>query len=530
MKKQLIRNKQARYGSVSVLLTAMVIIVTVLTNLVVTSVVERYSLYTSMISQTAFDVTEECYALLDRAFDRAKGATGDAPQVTLMFCDTEENVKAESAVNYYLYQTAKQLATHFDNVTVDCVDVIANPKPVEGYTTKLNPLTGEVIEVGIYSDSLIVLCGDYYRVYNASDFYVYDSTMTTAWAYAGEKKLASAIMSAINDEKRVACLLNNHGEVFYDYELVTLLDEAGYSVGYIDLYKDPIPEKCDLLISYNPSTDLLTTQEMSERSETDILDEFLSKDGNAFLVFIGSNTPALPNFESYLKGWGVQADYAKNTNGVSYRYTIQDPLNSLTSDNTTIYGTAVEENAPLYKDLLNAENEFVVFRNATSFSVSNEGYYDNGNGTYGNQSGTRVMYPLYRSGKSAEAWVGGRRVGGGNSILASVTMQTNETGGCSYVGAFSSVQFATSAYLRSAVYHNTDVVLRLISNFSATQESGERTLRLTTEGIAVKPFLVQTISTATTSQIFTWTLVLALVPAVAITSVGVVILVKRRRS
>lgn len=531
MKRKLIRTKRGRYGSVAVALTALLILVTVLLNMVVTSLVERYSLETPMIKKTAFDVTEDCYTLLDSAFEKAERKIGEMPKVTLWFCDTEENVKAEGSSNYYLYRTVTQLDERFDCIEVKFHDVYANPEPIKDYTTTKNPLTGEDIGVNIYPTSLIVVCGEYHRAYNASDFYLYsDASMTNAWAYGGEKKLASAILSAINDEDRVACLLNNHGEVFYDYDLLALLDEAGYDVGYIDLYKDPIPANCELLISYNPSTDLVTEAEMSERSEVAILDQFLSEDGHAFLVFLSNDSPALPNFESYLKTWGVQSNYAKNSNGVAYRHTIQDPGNSLTSDHTTVYGEAVTGSAKQYGNLIGEDNRFVVFRNATSFRVSGEGYYDNKDGSYRNGNGSRVMYPLYRTAESAEAWVGGKMVGGGGEILAAVTEQKNEDGGSSYVAAFSSVQFATTRYLRSAVYNNTDVMLRLFANFSAEEEGGTRVLRSTTEGLTVKPFLVQTISTATTSQLLSWTLTLALTPAVVVAVLGTVILVRRRRA
>ena len=53
---------------------------------------------------------------------------------------------------------------------------------------------------------------------------------------------------------------------------------------------------------------------------------------------------------------------------------------------------------------------------------------------------------------------------------------------------------------------------------------------LTTEGLIIKPFESTTISTVTTSQMLTWTLVLSIAPAALITLVAVVILVKRRRA
>ena len=107
----------------------------------------------------------------------------------------------------------------------------------------------------------------------------------------GNFSSTGGIMRAISEEERIVCLTNNHGEVFYDYELLFLLDDAGYTILHIDLYKDPIPENCEMIISYNPNTDLIADSELSALSETEILDAFLSKEGNSFWVFGEDGTP-----------------------------------------------------------------------------------------------------------------------------------------------------------------------------------------------------------------------------------------------
>ena len=313
MKRKFIRTKKARFGGISALLCAMVLVVAILVNVVVSAVVERYSLNPSMIDAMVFDVTEDCFALLENVFATARGEDGKVPEVKILFCDVEEDVKADSSTNYYFYHTAREIADRFDNVKIECHDIFANPAPVKPYMTMENPLTGEEIETELYEDSIIIVSGDYHHVYGANSFYVYSAEdPENAWAYAGEKKLTSAIMHAISPEKHVAALLNNHGEVFFDYELLNLLNDAGYTVLYLDLYQDEIPENCDLLISYNPNTDLLTGEQLSDVSEMEILDEFLSKDGNSFMVFLENGTPSLPNFEKYLSEWGVATDYSKN--------------------------------------------------------------------------------------------------------------------------------------------------------------------------------------------------------------------------
>ena len=519
MKKRFIRNKKVRYATVAATLTVMVLLVAVLANAVLSAVVERYELYTSLTPTLAFDVTEDCYTVLESTFASRRGADGKLPEVEIIFCNLEDAVKAEGSENYYLYYTARSLADRFENIKLKFYDIYVNPTPVKPYTVSLNPLTGEEIITPLNSTSVIVVSEGYHRVYKWTDFYVFaDDTSTQPWAYSGERKLSSALMHAVDENARIACLLTNHGEVSYDYELLNILDDAGYTVVYIDLYKDPIPRACDVIISYNPNTDLVS-DELSDISEKEILDNFLSQDGHSFFLFLENGTPHMPNFESYIKEWGIETEYAKNnTTGVSHRYTVQDTSGSLTSDGYTIYGyTADGENGRF----INADNEYVIFGNATALSVTGEGYTAQGNGTYQSMSGTRTLYPLYRSSEKTLHWANGQVVDGGSTVLMSLTEQKNATGGSSYVGVVSSVDFATRTYLQSAVYDNGDVLLELF------QEVGGRTVPT---GLTIKPFASYDISTVTTAQMLRWTVALAVIPAVTILAVATVLLIKRRRA
>ena len=518
MKKRFIRNKKVRHATVAATLTVMVILVAVLANAVLSSVVERYDVYTSLTPTMAFDVTDDCYTLLESRFEARRQADGKLPEVEILFCNLEDAVKAEGSENYYLYYTAVALAERFENIKLKFYDIYVNPTPVKPYTVSYHPLTGEEIVTALNSTSVIVVSEGYHRVYKWTDFYVFaDDTSTQPWAYSGERKLSSALMHAIDEDARIACLLTNHGEVSYDYELLTILDDAGYTVVYIDLYKDPIPATCDLIISYNPNTDLVS-DELSDISEKEILDSFLAQDGHSFFLFLEKGTPHLPNFESYIKEWGIETEYAKNaTTGVSHRYTVQDTSESLTSDGYTIYGYADAIENDRFVD---SQNKYVVFGNATALSVTGEGYTAQQDGTYLSMDGARTLYPLYRSGAKTLHWANGQVVDGGSCILMSLTEQKNTTGS-SYVGVVSSVDFATRTYLQSAVYDNGDVLLEIF------EEVGGRTAPT---GLTIKPFASYDISTITTAQMLRWTIALALIPAVTVLAVAAVVLIKRRRA
>ena len=514
MRKKFIRNKKTRYAVVSVALTVMVIVVAVLSNAVLASLVQRYSLYAYMTPTQAFGVSEDCFTLLDESF-----GTDKATKVEIIFCDLEKNVKSDDSPNYYLYYTACELAERYPSIQLKFLDIFSNPAPVKPYTESVNPLTGEKVKTSLTSDSVIVVSGEYHRVYNWPEFYVFENEEASEpWAYNGEKKLSAALLRAVDTDPQIVCLLSNHGEVFYDYELLTLLDDAGYTIVYIDLFKEAIPDNCSMIISYNPNSDLITDS-LSQISETEILDRFLEEEGHSFFVFLENGTPNLPNFEAYLKTWGVETEYAQNaTTGVSYRYMVQDPQHSLTSDGYTIYGEAIAETA--VDHLLDPNAKYVVFSNATALSVTTEGYTDQHNGSYRSMSGKRTLYPLYQSSASSLAWANGTVVDGGNSILMSLTEQTNEKGS-SYVGVVASVNFSAKNFLQSAVYHNGDVLFHL---FDVVGEQS------TPAGLTIKPFASYDISTITTAQMLRWTIALTAIPAVVITAVAVVVLVKRRRA
>ncbi len=523
MKKRFLRNKKVRYATVAATLTVMVILVAVLANAVLSSLVERYELYTSLTPTLAFDVTEDCYTLLESTFEAYRQKNGKLPEIEILFCNLKDAVKAEGSENYYLHHTAEALAERFENITLKYHDIYVNPTPVKPYMVSKNPLTGEDIEISLNSTNVIVVSEGYHRVYNWTDFYVFeDEKSTEPWAYSGERKLSSALMHAVDEESRMACLLTNHGEVSYDYELLTILDDAGYTVVYMDLYKDPIPDACDLIISYNPNTDLIVESDgLSAISEVEILDTFLAEDGHSFFVFLENGTPKLPNFESYIKEWGIETKYDTNSaTGVSYRYMVQDTSGSLTSDGYTIYGHAADVENNRFVD---PANEYVVFGNATALSVTGEGFIAKQDGTYvGTKNGrTRTLYPLYRSSENTSHWANGQEIAQGSCILMSLTEQTNETGGASYVGVMSSVHFATRTYLQSAVYDNGDVLLSLF------EEIGGRTAPI---GLTIKPFASYDISTVTTAQMLRWTIVLALIPAVTTLAVAAVVFIRRRRA
>ena len=550
MSKRIIRNRRARYGGMSVMLTALLITVVVLFNSLFTTLAERYSWYVSLNRTPEYPVTESCYTLLNTVLDGAE------EKVEIIFCDTEKNLQSDATMRY-VYENAKSISERFsDKVTISYHNIWLDPKSVEKYAyvksstivdTTMNDeadaedsaadgadegiadeggatedetagdsAADELVRVSLKSTNVIIASGEYHRVYDLTEFFVFeDGDTSKLWAYNGEKKLAAGILHAVDQDGAVVGITNNHGEVFYDYELLYLLDDAGYTIRYFNLYSDPIPDNCNLIITYNPNSDFTVKDENSETSETELLEAFLNVPGNAYLVFVENGTPVLPNLEAFLENWGVVTMSAQKGD-YSYRYTMQDSTQSLTSDGYTIYGQAAKGNAG--EKWISGLEQRAVFPNATALHYAN-GFINNNDGSY--TKGNRTVYSLYTAGESAVAWAGGNTVSGGASaMLFALSEQTNEGAKSSFVGVCASSDMLTEQFLQSAVHGNTDLMMRVFESF------GKSNLP---RGLTIKPFNSTTISSVTTAEMWTWTLVMALTPAVVITVAAWVVMAKRRR-
>ncbi|MBR2721589.1 MAG: Gldg family protein [Clostridia bacterium] len=512
MKTNKFRTRASRHVQLTAILTSLVIAVTVLTNAVVQTLAERYSWYSYMTSSLGeYQASGTSLALTDAAM---AGRAADAPPIEIIFCDLEKNILAD-AMHAYVYDTAGEIAQRYpQSVLIRCYDVTLNPNTVRRFLKMTDPVTGEEIENTLDTTGVIISCGDYFRVYSLNEFYAFREDSTTAWAYNGERRMTAGILQAISQNKPVACFLENHGEVFFDYELMSLLDDAGYALYHLDLQTESIPENCSLIISYNPATDLVSDT-VSAVSEVALLQQFLSVEGNSFLTFIGADSPALPNMEAFLSDWGVEFGYYRDSvTGSAYRYTVQDSASSLTSDGYTVYGNGAT--AGRAKELIDGNGSNVVFRKATVMRAA-QGFVNNADGSY--QKGNRVLYNLYESAASASAWANGAARDGGG-MLMTLTEQKN-AGGSSYVGVVSSVDFASEKFLQSAVYSNGDSIFGLMKTFGKENVP---------QGLRIQPFNSQTMSTVTMAQKWGWTLGLTLIPAAVITTVATVVLLRRRRA
>ncbi len=552
MKMKASTGRKLRYGGMSLFLTALIIAVIIIVNVIFSALAQKFAWYGDLTPPLLFTLSEECIDLIENGDEeyanstkspiemvdevRAQNAGTDKAneKIKIIFCDEVDKVKANSAQNY-VYETAHQLQAEFpDYIEILNYNIVRNPTSVDAYRA--------TSRTQITTTSVIIAFGTEYRIRTVNSFYVFnDDSSDEPWAYNGEKAFCASILAVTRAESPVACLTTNHGEAFTDEEFLNTLVDAGYLIETLDMASQEIPERCRLLVVFNPDTDFLTPDGVSDIDEIDKLDRFL--DGtNSMMVFMDPATPRLENFESYLEEWGISFDrYEGNTR------LIMDKSQAFTTDGYTFKGEYVTTGfgGSLTKDMRSRTVKPIVFKNAMSISYSdvyepthykpeqtstNENDVEFDYGTYSQDGTYRDIFDVFTTSANAVALANGVEVEVANDAnllkLMTIsresrtqqefysTMQEN-----SYVLACGSVDFASTSMLQSTSYGNTDLLL------TALRTMGQEPVPV---GLEFKPFADDTIDTITTAESTQYTLVLSIVPAFIALVTGFVVIVRRK--
>ncbi len=498
-----------------------------------------------------YTLSDQAEILLGQTIQKAEANLGgEKAMVDIIFC-AEPDMLCSNFYMRQVYYTALALEKEYpENIRVSYTDVWKNPSSVDAYRATSYS--------SIYQTNVIVTSGSEFRVYNQRAFFIYDeSTSSSPWAYSGEKTFIKGIMAVTKAESPIVCLTTNHGEPFGDpaqaerySRFVEVLENAGYVVRYLDLYREEIPADCRLIITMDPKTDFYTDfQNAQAVSEIKKLEEHLNR-AYSFMVLANADTPVLTNLEEFLEEWGVVLNRYEDENGNLLPGTVADPMAALDGMGLTFAGSYESEGAGggVSQDLRqNGGSPTMVFSNAIGISVAPtyETAYvmadaEAGTGayTYGSYSRNRIsrsIFDIMRAGEASLVLPAGDPNGTpldtrGSYKLITMTCQDRYIGegqgytqinDISYVCAIGSTDFVANEVLASNAYGNTDLLLSVLRTIGREIEP---------VGLNFKPYYEEGIA-LTEGYPFnpvTVVVVLAVLPAVICIVAGTVILVKRR--
>ena len=489
--------KAFRHGSVTVILTVLVVVTVLLLNLSVTTLAMRYGWFINMNPTMLYPVTDTCYDYLDTyVMPHAK------EDIRIIFCDEEEIIQADGTLAF-VRNTALELAqTYPDRISVEYLNIWEQPSIAREYGVKA-------------STSVVVASGDQSRVCTLRDFFLFPSGDTeNPVAYTGEKRFAVAMKAVVSADAPIAYFTLNHGESVSDYSLLYAVTDAGYNISYLDSLSFDIPEDCGLLVSYNPTRDFTVADGVSGSSELDKLDAYLNR-GGKFMFFASADTfsaGGFANIEGYLAKWGATFAHETGEEGVEECFSVRDTAHALTTDGYTLVGQLPTAGKGL--QLMKGLEGTVRVANATVIRVA-EGFAPS-NGSF--VSGSRTLTPLLRTYAGAEAWAGGRAVDRTKEGYDLVTLtEDSATGG--FVLVSSSTELASEDSLQSGVYANGPFLLTAMEAMGKTEIP---------TSLKAQPFSDDTIHTMTTATARNVTIALVALPVVIAAIAGVIVLVRRR--
>ena len=271
MKKSAVHSKALRQGGYLAAVTAAVVALVVLINLVVGQLPSNY---------TEFDLTDNSlYEISDTSKEFLAGLDQDVEIVVL----AEEGSTDERILKFLDRYTALS-----DHLSVTHVDPVAHPETASQYDAQ--------------SDSLIVRCADTGKsetiAYSDIITYTYTNYFSmTEDSFDAEGQLTSAVNYVTSEADHTVYTVTGHGEEDLSSTITDAIDKANLNLSSVSpILNGSIPEDCDLLLVNGPATDL-------SAEELTILQNYLAVGGQ--MIFIAGDTlDPLPNWEALLESRG----------------------------------------------------------------------------------------------------------------------------------------------------------------------------------------------------------------------------------
>ena len=272
------RTSGTRNGSYSVGLTVVVIAIVIVLNLVIGQLPE--SLRNLDVSSTRIyeisDTTTDLLDSLDEDVDMTVLAVRD---------DTDDRITTFLSK----YEALS------DHINIEWVDPVLHPSALTEYDTSENTI---VISCEATGKSTTVSFDDI-LVPDMYSYYYYGSTDYTE--FDGEGQLTSAVNYVTSDVEKTIYQTTGHGEGTLSTTITDLMDQNNYNLSEINLLMNTsIPEDCDLLLMYEPATDL-------SDDETEMLRNYLADGGKVMILLGDTNATELPNLETVLEEYGMKA-------------------------------------------------------------------------------------------------------------------------------------------------------------------------------------------------------------------------------
>jgi len=270
------KDKRVRYGGYASMMTAFVVAILIIINLMV----GQFDYKLDLTENKMFSLSQQTLELLDRL-----------DQNITVYVLTETGKE-----NLIFDETLKQYSAHSNKIKVEYKDPVLYPQ----FATKYDK-EGK----GISNDSLIVEGENgKFKIIPPSQLfnYSYNSGSYIVESLAVEERVTGAIQYIISEKNPVIYTLKGHDEPSLPYYVKTQLEKENYEIKDLNLLTDKeIPEDADILMIYAPVRDI-------SKEEGAKITEFLENQGRAIIltnVLTNVKEDQMPNLQEVLKKYGL---------------------------------------------------------------------------------------------------------------------------------------------------------------------------------------------------------------------------------
>ncbi|MEZ0537003.1 GldG family protein [Caldicellulosiruptoraceae bacterium PP1] len=268
------RNRKFKYGGYAALITAFVLVILIVANLLVSQIPLK------------LDMTQnKLYSLSDQTIKALKDLKKDITIYALYATGNENEI-----VNQFL----KKYEDSSKRISIKYIDPYKNPGLVKQYDKS---------GAGIDEGSLIVVSGSKFRVIGKYDMIEYNVDNTTGQTNVTglklEQLLTPAILYVTSDTNPVLYELQGHGEdTIIKLGVSSDFESANFEIKDLNLLTSgKVPDDATAVVVISPKNDLTD-------KETTILKNYFSKGGRAlFLMDVVSNK--LNNFNKIFESFGI---------------------------------------------------------------------------------------------------------------------------------------------------------------------------------------------------------------------------------
>lgn len=311
-------NKRTKLGAYTLIMSAVVLAVIILINLLAMGVPSKY---------TKLDMTELEYYTLDADTVDAVSKVKEEVNIYLLCAGGSDESQGSDNSLPKLSLFLTRYSDINSKIKVTIIDPVANPTFINAYDQSGLSNYNVIVESAkrfkiidfaelyyYFSEEYGMISADQYQSFMQYAYYYTGSYPSLTLNFDGESKITSALDYVTTDHIPSIYTLEGHGETAISETLKANIKNDSMSVAGLNLMTTQLPEDAECIIINAPTTDI-------NEDEAKILSDYLNNGGKIMLTTLYTNT-ALPRLMDLLGEYGLSPSEGIVIEGSSgYHYT-----------------------------------------------------------------------------------------------------------------------------------------------------------------------------------------------------------------